>query len=126
MSLPSTRSDSAHTLSVDRLDAYAVALEFAAFAAGLRVRPASLADQLERASVSIPLNVAEGVGRASTADQARVFAIARGSALECVAVLDVLQARGALAAEDHADGRRLLARLVAMLTGLMRRRAHGR
>ena len=51
---------------------------------------ADLRDQLQRASTSIPLNVAEASGKTGTADRARFCAIARGSALECAAILDVL------------------------------------
>jgi four helix bundle protein len=102
------------TLALDRLDVYRVALEFCALAA--RIRPASrdLRDQLDRASSSIVLNIAEGVGRESRADQARFFHIARGSALECVGVLDVLRARGTLSSDVYANGRTLLTRVVQM------------
>ena len=69
-------------LDAERLDVYRVALEFQALAAavplgrGLR----ELRDQLDRASTSIVLNIAEGAGRRGGADRARFFAIARGSA----------------------------------------------
>ena len=107
-------------LDVDRLDAYRIALEFCTLAG--RIRPAlrELRDQLDRASSSIVLNTAEAVGRPSTADRAHFFAIARGSALECVAILDVLHARGVLVAQTHTDGRVLLTRVVRMLTRLIR------
>ena len=119
MTTPAPEHDGA-VLDVDRLDAYRVALEFCALAG--RVRPASrdLREQLERASASIVLNTAEALGRPSTADRAHFFAIARGSALECVAVLDVLNARGVLPAQTHAAGRVLLTRVTQMLTRLIR------
>ena len=41
----------------------------------------------------IPLNIAEGNGKFSTIDRARFLEIARGSALECAACLDVLAVR---------------------------------
>src|SRR5258707_5369098 len=85
-------------LAIDRLDAYRVAVEFAALAARGRVTPASLRDQIERASVSIVLNLAEGVGRTSVPDQAHFFAIAPGSALDCAAVLDLFPALAIFAA----------------------------
>ena len=50
---------------------------------------ADITDQLKRASTSIPFNIAEGAGKNSSADTARYFAIALGSALECGAILDV-------------------------------------
>ncbi|HET7322453.1 MAG TPA: four helix bundle protein, partial [Longimicrobiaceae bacterium] len=44
-----------------------------------------LTDQLQRASTSIPLNIAEGAGEFSRADKARFYRIARRSATECAA-----------------------------------------
>ncbi len=109
-------------LVLDRLDAYRVALEFVSLASKTRPRSAALRDQLDRASSSAALNLAEGVGRATRADQARFFAVARGSALECVAIWDVLWAQGAIPLSTHQEGRQLLTRVVAMLTRLMRTR----
>lgn len=105
-------------LDIDRLDAYRVAVQFSAIASRLRVTPASLRDQLDRASASIVLNLAEGCGRCSAADRAHFFAIARGSALECAAVFDLLRARAALSDEVHRQGRGLIVRVVQMTTRL--------
>jgi hypothetical protein len=62
----------------------------------LKRLPAKLAakDQLDRASTSIVLNLAEGNGKRSHPDRCRYFDIARGSALECAACLDVLGTEG--------------------------------
>ena len=49
-----------------------------------------LRDQLKRAASSIPLNIAEGCGRLEEKDRKRFFAIARGSAMECAAISDLL------------------------------------
>lgn len=125
MTLPAI-AEEVSVLATDRLDAYRVALEFAALAARVRVTPASLRDQIERASASIVLNLAEGVGRTSTPDQAHFFSIARGSALECAAVLDLLLARGVLSASSHRDGRGLLVRVVQMLSRLISRQTPAR
>jgi four helix bundle protein len=82
------------TLDANKLDVYNVAVQFQVLAAGLVPREhAVLRDQLERASVSIVLNVAEGCGRRTRHDKARFFSMARGSAMESAAVLDLLQAR---------------------------------
>jgi len=60
---------------------------------------AAAKDQLDRASTSLPLNITEGNGKFSDADRSRFLEIARGSALECAACLDVLVARRFIAAE---------------------------
>ena len=73
-------------------------------------------DQLLRASHAIPLNMAEGHGKATHGNRRRDFERARGSALECGAARDVRQASGAMRAEDHAHAKALLDRIVAMLT----------
>src|SRR6267378_5450960 len=54
---------------------------------------AAAKDHLDRASTSIPLNIAEGNGKFSAKDRARFLEMARGSALECAACLDVLFVR---------------------------------
>ena len=48
-------------------------------------------DQLQRASFSIALNVAEGSGRFSKPDRKNFFTIARSSVFECVAIIDILK-----------------------------------
>ena len=47
----------------------------------------NLRDQLERASQSIVLNLAEGYGRGTAADQKRFYQISMGSLRECQAIL---------------------------------------
>ena len=82
---------------------------------------AAAKDQLDRASTSIPLNIAEGNGKFSARDRARFLEMARGSALECAACLDVLFVRK-LATEQQVAGRKeKLARIVQMLIGLLRK-----
>ena len=50
-----------------------------------------LIDQLQRASLSIPLNIAEGNGRIHTREKKQYFYTARGSLLECVPILQLCQ-----------------------------------
>ena len=77
----------------EKLDVYQRSIQRVAAAVVISERIpkgyAPLADQLRRASISIPLNVAEGVGKHSKAEQARFHAVARGFAMECGAILDV-------------------------------------
>ena len=65
------------------------------------VRP--LRDQLHRAAASVALNLAEGYGRQTLADQRRFFAIALGSVRECQAVLDLAAEAIPADLHDHLD-----------------------
>jgi four helix bundle protein len=80
-----------------------------------------LADQLRRAATSVPLNVAEGAGEFAPKDKARFYRIARRSATECAAILDVCRKLDLVPVEKLAKGRDLLLRLVAMLIKLAKR-----
>ena len=111
-------------LAHECLDVYQRSIEFLVLVAPiLETLPrgnAALADQLRRASISIPLNIAEATGKVGGADRARFYAIARGSAMECGAVLDVCRALGILDEEIARRGKELLVRVVAMLTKMCR------
>src|SRR4051812_6550293 len=61
----------------------------------LRGLPGDTASQLERALVSVVANTAEGAGRQSPPDRRRHYAIARGSANEAGAMLDIATLFGA-------------------------------
>jgi four helix bundle protein len=119
--VPNPEPDAGPHLDCERLDCYRIAVDFQAMAAGLIAtrRVGALRDQLDRASSSIVLNIAEGTGRRSSRDKAHFFAIARGSAAESAAILDLLLARGFVAASDHRHGRGLVVRVVQMLTRLI-------
>jgi four helix bundle protein len=75
-------------------------------------------DQWLRASQSIPLNIAEGNGKASEADRRKFFEIARGSALECAAIQDVLGKTNKLESKEHRERKNDLDRICAVLTKL--------
>ncbi|MFN3652018.1 MAG: four helix bundle protein [Armatimonadota bacterium] len=75
-------------------------------------------DQIDRASTSIPLNIAEGNAKQSPRERCHYLDIACGSAFECAAGLDVLVAQGKLAATDANTGKRHLHAIVGMLRKL--------
>jgi four helix bundle protein len=108
----------------EKLDVYRYSVAFCAWVGDflpLITTKTSAKDQLDRASTSIPLNIAEGNGKFSVKDRARFLEIARGSALECAACLDVLVARKLATAEQVADAKIDLARIVRMMIGLLKR-----
>lgn len=103
----------------EQLDAYQASIEFLALAttllAGYHKGQGALADQLRRASLSIPLNIAEGYGKRTIADRSRFYDIARGSAHECGAVLDASAILKLVDEEQFVRGKTLLVRIVQML-----------
>jgi four helix bundle protein len=64
------------------------------------------------------LNIAEGVGKTSEEDRRRYYASARGSAMECAAILDAAELLGVIDVEGVTQGRALLERIVQMLSRL--------
>ncbi len=80
----------------------------------------SVYDQIDRASTSIPLNIAEGNGKYSSKDKCRYFDIARGSALECASCLDVLHLKDLLELSKKDEGKEKLRVIVSMLIGLIK------
>jgi four helix bundle protein len=112
------------TLDFEKLDVYRCAIDFLTVAVRLTAHMprghADLRDQLRRASSSIPLNIAEACGKTGSADRAHFHAIARGSAFECAAILDVLQRLGAVAPDEVEQAKGLLSRIVAMLSKMCR------
>jgi four helix bundle protein len=108
----------------EKLDVYQDAIAFCAWVGELLnsiSAKAAAKDQLDRASTSIPLNIAEGNGKFSAKDRARFFEVARGSALESAACLDVLFARKLVTENQVVPGKERLARIVQMLVGLLRK-----
>ena len=107
-----------------KLDVYQVAIDFVALAddvvEALPRGRAYLADQLQRASTSIPLNVAEGAGEFSRKDKARFYRMALRSATECAALLDVCRKLRLVDPAQLQRGHDLLDRAVAMLTKMAR------
>jgi len=74
-----------------------------------------LADQLQRAGTSVLLNIAEGAGEYASNEKIRFYRMAKRSATECAAILDLCQELRLIEEKFYAEGRELLARIVAML-----------
>jgi four helix bundle protein len=75
-----------------------------------------LADQFQRAALSVPLNIAEGAGEYSSSEKSRFYRMAKRSATECAGIFDVCFRLQLIEKELHQKGRELLLRIVAMLT----------
>ncbi len=106
-------------LDPERLDCYRVALELNVLAARLVPRGhRDIRDQLMRASLSVSANLAEGCGRRAPAEKAHFYSIARGSAMECAAIVDVVRSLGLSPVAICKDARWLVVRVVQMLTKL--------
>ena len=108
----------------ERLEVYREAIVFNAWVSALLDaggRLGEVKDQLDRASTSIPLNIAEGNGKYTSKDRCRFFDIAYGSVLECAAGLDILVAKSKATSDQIRPGKESLQRIVRMLIGLIKR-----
>ncbi len=113
------KSDFGH----EKLRAYAESIKFVAWTTellGSVPKNLSAWDQLDRASSSIPLNIAQANGKATASDRCQSFDVARGSALECAACLDVLLVRAKINQTDCFSGKAVLKAVVSMLIGLIK------
>lgn len=105
----------------ESLDVYQVALRlvvwFDAFFDFAKL-PSSYAMRLDKGTTSLVLNIAEGNGRFSEADQMRFLDIAHTCAMQVAAGLDVLVARQQVEIHQVEEGKRILARIIPLLLGL--------
>ncbi len=107
----------------ERLEAYRMTLAFIEWRSGILKRFPSthyLVDQLDRACLSIANSIGEGSGEKPGAERCRFYRMARRSATECSAILDVIAARRLEPNERMAEGKELIGRVIAMLTVLAR------
>ena len=106
----------------EKLNVSQASIKFIAWATELisKVKgKAAVKDQLDRASTSIPLNIAEGNGKFAIKDRCRFLDFARGSALECADCLDVLVAKKLSDQAAVWSGKQQLFEIVSMLMGLI-------
>ena len=79
-----------------------------------------LADQLNRAALSISANLAEGNGRYTKRDRRNFFFVARGSLQECVPLLEVGRRRGLIESVHHDELKTQLEEIARMIAGLIK------
>ena len=111
-------------LDYEKLDVYQRAIEHLVYVfKHLPLLPrghSALADQWRRAAMSIPLNIGEGAGKTSAAERSHCYAIARGEAMECGAILDVVRLLHIVPDADLVHSKQLVVRIVEMLTKMCR------
>jgi four helix bundle protein len=113
-------------LDHEKLDAYHIAIEFVILTdtvvEHLPRGRGYLSDQLQRAALSIPLNIAEGAGEYSIDEKVRFYRMAKRSATECAGVLDVCRKLHLLDEQRYMKGRELIVRIVSILTKMAQRK----
>lgn len=111
--------------SFENLDVYQKALDWVesveSLCSNLRGKISySLLDQLQRASLSIPLNIAESNGRWHKGEKRQFFWVARGSVFECVPILQVLYRKKLIDELRYANYYKQLEVMAKMLTNLVK------
>lgn len=78
-------------------------------------------DQIQRASVSVPSNIAEGYARESGKDRCHLLTVAKGSAAELQTQLEIAHAVGLVNQSDFAELDARCDEVARMLTGLIKK-----
>ena len=81
----------------------------------------ALCDQLRRAVISVPSNIAEGSGRTSSKDQAHFFEMAFGSLMEVNCQIDIAHDLGYITKEEVERVEQRVKAIAALLSGLRRK-----
>jgi len=106
-----------------KLDAYKIAKEFTIYVYSLLKKYPSyeqyaLCDQLRRAVVSVPSNIAEGMGRMSVKERIHFLEISYASMTEVLCQLDISESLGYISAEELQQAESIVERLARVMSGL--------
>ena len=106
-----------------KLDAYKIAKEFTLYVYQLlRQFPQheqyALCDQLRRAAVSVPSNIAEGMGRMAIKERLHFLEISYASITEVLCQLDISQSLGYISEENLSQAEEIAERLTRVMSGL--------
>jgi len=108
----------------EKLDVYTKSMQFAdeitAFTETFPPAKYFLRDQLNRAVLSVPNNIAEGNGRYTQNDKIHFFHIARGSAFEFVSTLELCKRKKLISIEKNEEYRKTLDDICKMISGLIK------
>lgn len=109
----------------EKFGAYQLAIQFIAISVDiLEQLPrgySKLSDQFRRASTAVPLNIAEGSGRTTEAEKQHCYSIARGEAMECAAIIDVLTQLKLVCPQVAEKSKGLLEQIVTILSSVCRK-----
>ena len=109
----------------EKFRAYKYSIEFAALATQIieKLPPGygKLIDQFRRATISVSLNIAEGSGKATEIQKRHCYAIARGEAMECAAIMDILECMRIVDSNTATQAKELLENVVAILTSVCKK-----
>ena len=106
-----------------KVDAYHIAKEYVIFVYSLlrkfpQYETYALCDQIRRAAVSIPSNIAEGLGRVSVKERIHFMEIAFGSLAEVSCQLDISESLGYISAKELQEAEERAERLSKVMSGL--------
>jgi len=118
--------DKGPVLDHEKLDVYHIAIEFVILSDAIiehipRGR-GYLSDQLQRAALSISLNIEEGAGEYAIDEKVRFYRMAKRSVTECAGILDVCQKLQLLDGQEYVKGRELIVRIVSILVKMAQRK----
>ena len=106
-----------------KVDAYHIAKEYVIFVYSLlkkfpQYENYALCDQVRRAAISIPSNIAEGLGRMAIKERIHFIEIAFGSLAEVSCQLDISESLGYISAEELQEAETRAEHLSKVMSGL--------
>lgn len=81
----------------------------------------ALCDQIRRASISVPSNIAEGMGRFSDKEKIHFLEISNGSLMETMCQLEIGKQLGYLSQEDYQRVEADITEIACMLSSLRKK-----
>lgn len=81
----------------------------------------ALCDQIRRASISVPSNIAEGMGRFSDKEKIHFLEISNGSLMETMCQLEIAKQLGYLSQEDYQRVEADITEIACMLSSLRKK-----
>lgn len=106
-----------------KLDAYQVAKDFTIYVYSLLKKYPSyeqyaICDQLRRSAVSVPSNIAEGMGRMAVKERIHFLEISYASLMEVLCQLDISQSLNYITEEELSNAEEKADRLSRIMSGL--------